>query len=97
MHAGAPINRWYLILQNDIKGVDDAGDVTKNGEQDVDEKVGATATLKEDTERREDDGKDDLADVACGESHCDLVWCWTVCRLSVQSCAVVLLVWKSES
>lgn len=29
MHAGAPINRWYLILQNDIKGVDDAGDVTK--------------------------------------------------------------------
>lgn len=29
MHAGAPINRWYLILQNDIKGVDDAGDVSK--------------------------------------------------------------------
>lgn len=41
-----------------------AGDLPKDGEQNVDEKVGATATLKEDSERREDDGKDDLADVA---------------------------------
>jgi len=71
MHAGASINRGYLILQNDIKGVDDAGDVSKDGEQNVDEKVCAAATLKEDSERREDDGEDDLADVACGESHCD--------------------------
>jgi len=71
VRAGTSINRRYLILQNDIKGVDNAGDVSKDGEQNVDEKVGTAATLKEDSERREDDGKDDLADVACGESHCD--------------------------
>jgi len=73
VHAGAPINWGYLILQNDIKGVDDAGDVSKNGQQNVDEQVGTAATLKEDSERWEDDGKDDLADVAGGERHCGLV------------------------
>jgi hypothetical protein len=73
----------FLILQNNIERVDDAGNVSgrllvspqmtdrllrgslpKDGEQNVDEEVAAAATLKEDTERREDDGKDDLADVA---------------------------------
>jgi hypothetical protein len=47
--------------------VDDSGNVTKDGQQDVDEKVGATATLKEDTKRREEDGDDDLDDVAAIE------------------------------
>lgn len=50
----------------DIQGVDDTGDVTQNGEQDVDEQVGAATTLKEDTQRWQEDGKDDLADVAVG-------------------------------
>ncbi|CAF3516796.1 unnamed protein product [Fusarium graminearum] len=36
----------------------------RNGEEDVDEEVGTTTTLEEDTDGREDDGKDDLADVA---------------------------------
>jgi hypothetical protein len=44
--------------------VDDSGNVTKDGQQDVDEEVGATATLEEDTKRREEDGDDDLDDVA---------------------------------
>ena len=39
---------------------------TKDGQQDVDEEVSAAATLKEDTERREHDGADDLDDVAVG-------------------------------
>lgn len=38
--------------------------LTQNGEEDVDEEVGAATTLEEDTHGREDDGKDDLADVA---------------------------------
>ena len=37
---------------------------TEDGQQDVDEEVTAAAALEEDTQRREDDGKDDLADVA---------------------------------
>jgi hypothetical protein len=37
---------------------------TQDGEEDVDEEVGTAATLEEDTHGREDDGKEDLADVA---------------------------------
>ena len=37
---------------------------TKDGQEQVDEEVSAAATLKEDTERREQDGEDDLDDVA---------------------------------
>jgi hypothetical protein len=46
--------------------VDDTRDVTQNREQDVDEQVGAAATLEEDSQRREEDGKNDLEDVAVG-------------------------------
>jgi len=48
----------------DVQGVDDAGNVTKDGQQNVDEQVSTTAALEEDTKRREDDGDDDLDDVA---------------------------------
>lgn len=44
--------------------MDDTGDVTENGQEDVDEKVGTTATLEEHTKRRKDDGDNDLDDVA---------------------------------
>jgi hypothetical protein len=44
--------------------VDDTGNVTQDGQTDVDEQVGTTSALQEDTHGREDDGEDDLADVA---------------------------------
>lgn len=44
--------------------MDDSGNVTKDGQQNVDEEVGAAATLEEYTERRQDNGDDDLDDVA---------------------------------
>ena len=74
-----------LILQNDVESVDDTRQVTQDGEQDVDEEVGTTATLEEDTNGGQDDGKENLADVASGERHvggcvrrCRVVkmWCW---------------------
>lgn len=43
--------------------------VTKNGQQNVDEEISIAATLEENTERRKEDGKDDLADVGSGERH----------------------------
>lgn len=43
--------------------MDDTGNVTENGEQDVDEEISIAASLEENSERREDDGKDDLANV----------------------------------
>lgn len=47
-----------------VQGVDDTWDITKDGQQDVDEEISSAATLKEDTERWEDDGENDLADIA---------------------------------
>jgi hypothetical protein len=41
----------------------------ENGQEDVDQEVGAAPALEENTQRREDDGKDHLADVAGGERH----------------------------
>jgi len=38
--------------------------VTQNGQQDVDEEISVAAALEEDTQRWEDDGEEDLADVA---------------------------------
>jgi hypothetical protein len=62
-----------------VQGMDDTGDVTQDREDDVEEEVGAAATLEEDTQRRQDDGEDDLADVAIAKvsylSHrCGHAW-----------------------
>lgn len=62
---------FLLVFEDDVQRMDDAGDVTQDCEQDVDEEIGAAATLQENAERREDDGKDNLADIACGERHDD--------------------------
>lgn len=43
---------------------------TQDGEEDVDEEIGTASTLEENSERREDDGNDDLADVAGEQSRC---------------------------
>jgi len=49
--------------------VDDARNVAEDGEEDVDQDVSTASALEEYTKRWEDDGEDDLADVASGESH----------------------------
>lgn len=43
--------------------MDDTGNVTKDGQEDVDEEICATATLEEHTKRRKKDGDDDLDDI----------------------------------
>lgn len=43
--------------------------VAENGQQDVDEEVDPAASLQEDTDRRENDGEDDLDDVRAGYRH----------------------------
>jgi hypothetical protein len=47
--------------------VDDSGNVTEDCEEDVDQQIAAAAALEEDTQGREDDGNDDLADIAGDE------------------------------
>ena len=44
--------------------MNNARDVAQNCQEDVDEEVGIATTLEEDTKRWEDDGEDDLADIA---------------------------------
>ena len=44
--------------------MNDARDITKNRQEDVDEEVGVATSLKENAERRKDNSEDDLADVA---------------------------------
>ena len=49
--------------------------VTEDGQQNVDEEISIAAALEEDTQRREEDGEDELADVGSGEGHF-VVGCW---------------------
>lgn len=58
-----------LVLQYDVQSVDDSGDVTQDCEQDVDQEVGTAASLEEDSYGRQDDGNNDLGDVAGCERH----------------------------
>lgn len=51
-----------------VQSMDDTWNPTQNGQTDVDQQVGTTAALQEDTQRGQDDGKDDLADIAMKES-----------------------------
>lgn len=56
-----------------IQCVDDTRDITENGQQNVDQEVCAATTLKEDSERGEDNGDDDLDDVSVilSATRCD--------------------------
>jgi hypothetical protein len=56
------------------------GNVTKDGQQDVDEEISVAAALEEDTQRRKDDGKKDLADIAGGERHDGCGFGCSTCR-----------------
>lgn len=49
--------------------MDNTRNVTQYCQENVDEEVGIATALEEDTKGREDDGEDDLADVACSECH----------------------------
>ena len=48
--------------------MNDTRNVTKNRQQDVNEEIDVAATLQEDTKGWQDDGEDDLDDVAAEKS-----------------------------
>jgi hypothetical protein len=48
--------------------VDNTRNPTQDGQTDVDQEVSTTSALQEDTQRRQDDGEDDLADIAVQSS-----------------------------
>jgi len=47
--------------------VDDAGNVAKDGQKDVNEQVAATSALEKDTKGWQENGDDDLEDVTLGD------------------------------
>ena len=61
-----PADNPCFIVQEpeDLQGMDDTRNVTQYCQEDVDQEVGIATALEEDTERRKDDGENDLADVA---------------------------------
>jgi len=88
-----------LILQDNVQGVDNAGNVSENGQEDVDEEVSAAATLKENSERGDEDGEDELDDVASGERHDGRLkfgGVWRVFRWGVLGLLFAGEVYKSE-
>jgi len=60
-----------LVLEDNVERMDDSRDVSEDGQQDVDEEVGIASTFKEDTQWWDEDGEDDLDDIASGERHDD--------------------------
>jgi len=52
-----------------VQCVDDSWDITKDGQQDVDEKVCSATALKENSQRWQEHGQDNLADVRSCERH----------------------------
>lgn len=47
-----------------VQGVNNARQVTQDGEQNVDEEISIASTLEENTDGRQNDGKNNLADIA---------------------------------
>jgi hypothetical protein len=70
--------------------VDDTGQVTKDGQEDVDEEVTSAATLEKDSDGREDDGKNDLADIAGGERHDVCLFCKSSREARSKGCVKVV-------
>ena len=50
--------------QKNLQSMNDSGNVTQDGQTDVDEEIGIASSLEKDTEGRQDEGKNDLADIA---------------------------------
>lgn len=57
-------------MVKNIQSVDDTGNPAQDGQTDVDEEISTAAALQEDTQRGQDDRKDDLADVTVSRISC---------------------------
>lgn len=51
----------------DLHSVDDSGDITQNRQTDVNEQVGAASSLEKHSQRGEENGEDELANITKNE------------------------------
>lgn len=56
------LRSWFRVRRY-VQGVDDTGQPTQDGQTNVDQEISTTSALQEDTQRRQDDGEDNLANV----------------------------------
>ena len=66
--------RHSLILEDNVEGVDDTGNVTEERETNVDQQVAAAAAFEQHTERWQKDRGNELENVGAGKGHD--VSCW---------------------
>ncbi len=58
------MDQTHLVSGMNVQRVDDSRNVSQDGQQNVDEQVCTTSSLKKDTNRWQDDGEDDFDNVA---------------------------------
>ena len=59
---------------SDLQGMDNTRNITQYCQENVDEEIGIATALEENTKRREEDGQDDLADVAIVRARLVLIF-----------------------
>ena len=64
MHIVLCLGLLCFTSGSDLQSVDDTRDVAQDRQEDVDEEIGIATALEEYTKRWEDDGENDLADIA---------------------------------
>ena len=62
-----------LVLEDDVEGVNDAGNEAQTGEGNVDQQIDAAALLGEHANGRQNERQDDLANVTAGEWHLEVL------------------------
>ncbi|KAL9138467.1 MAG: hypothetical protein Q9175_000308 [Cornicularia normoerica] len=64
--------------------MDDTRNVTQYCQEDIDEEVGIATALEKDTKGREDDGEDDLADVATVKETLVMITMYSSTKIQVK-------------
>jgi len=61
--------RLELVLEDNVQGVDDTGDVSQDCQKNVDEEISSASSFKEDTQRGDKDCTNDLDNIAASGRH----------------------------
>lgn len=73
MRAGVTNDVDVSVFEYDVQRMYNARDKAQDGEGNVDQQINTTTFLGQHTQWRQDDGQDDLANVATGERHFRLI------------------------
>ena len=70
LRKGPPLCQGIsIVFQDDPHGVNDPGNVTKEGQQQIEPKVQPETDLQEDTQRRDEDCEQNADDIGVARTH----------------------------